>query len=273
MSTATIQRQYDDVIAENYDQDPQDLADLSLGHALEQLLTSGCLSGSIEPLRVLDVGMGTGLFLDKLKGVVEGEVAPFGLDLSERMLEVAHHRIPSLQSVVDDAANLHRHFERNFFDVVCTHFITGFVPIEELAPQVCGKLRPGGYWSFVGATSKAYPALQKKASSRALQLMFGNRRLDMSELLSPRCQEEVERTFRDNGLEICQAATIKPELHFENFDEFMEFAYKGGWLTPFVEDLQLQKAHRALRALLNAFVFPLRDHHTIVLGLARKPCA
>lgn len=274
MSTVTIQRQYDELIAKNYDLDPQDLAGISLDHALQQLEIEGPLTGtSAEALQVLDVGMGTGLFFEKLAGQTNREFRPYGLDLSQRMLDFAHQRLPDLESVVDDAANLDQHFTSSFFDIVCSHFITGFVPLSELAPKIWDKLKPGGYWSFVGATSKAYPTLQKKASSKIVQMMMGNRRVEMADLITPADQEAVSEVFENCGFEIDTIDTLEPELKFRNFDEFMKFAYDGGWLTPFIEDLELQKAHPALRVLLNTFVFPIHDHHTIVVGLARKPLA
>jgi hypothetical protein len=50
----------------------------------------------------------------------------------------------------------------------------------------------------------------------------------------------------------------------------MEFAYYGGWLTPFLEALDLHKAGWMIRTLLNTYYFPAKDHHKIVIALARK---
>ena len=93
----------------------------------------------------------------------------------------------------------------------------------------------------------------------------------MSDLITPRDQEEVLEVFEANKFEVVEAETFEPELTFRSFDEFMEFGYHGGWLTPFIEELGLQNARPSLRLLLNAMVFPLFDHHTVVIGLARKP--
>ena len=102
MSTATIQRQYDELIAENYDLDPQSITGNTLERALLQLSAQGCLDSVLPPLAVYDIGMGTGLFLDKLTRQTERQLHPFGLDISARMLEVAHNRLPELQTAVDD---------------------------------------------------------------------------------------------------------------------------------------------------------------------------
>ncbi|MEZ6060958.1 MAG: hypothetical protein R3C19_11400 [Planctomycetaceae bacterium] len=82
MSTVVaIQRQYDEVIAHNYDLDPLSLTNDSLDHAIEQLAAEGCLAAGLPALRSLDPGMGTGLFYEKLR-VSARELLMFGLDLS-----------------------------------------------------------------------------------------------------------------------------------------------------------------------------------------------
>ena len=270
MSTATTQRQYDELIADNYDLDPLSITSDTLDRALMQLEAHGCLEGVLPAMSVFDVGMGTGLFLEKLAQSTARELHPFGLDISARMLEVAHRRVSNLLSALDDAANLDQHFDFEQFDLVCTHFITGFVPLRVLAPKILQRLKPGGYWSFVGATSSAYPTLQKKASSKLMQMLLGNKRIEFSSLITPTNQREVESIAEEHAYEVSAAETWEPELRFQNFDEFIDFSYHGGWLTPFIEELGLQKARPALRALLNTFSFPLEDHHTIVVALLRR---
>lgn len=273
MQAAVIQRQYDDVIAEHYDLDPQNVTGNSLDQAVEHLRSEGLLDRSAQagPLEVLDLGMGTGLFLEKLIGQVYGSVRPFGVDLSPRMTEIAQARIPGLEAQVDDAANFDAHFADETFDLVCTHFITGFVPVEELAPRIMKRLKPGGYWSFVGSSKIAYPALRKKASSALVRMVFGGAKLDLSGMLCPDDEPALQGILADNGFEVVHTNTFEPELQFPNMDEFMEYAYTGGWLTPFVEDLGVQHAGRATRALLNKLVFPLTDHHNILMAVGRKP--
>ena len=67
-----------------------------------------------------------------------------------------------------------------------------------------------------------------------------------------------------------ECATFEPELNFKDFDEFFDFAYRGGWLTPIIEALGLHRPNRVLRVMLNAWLFPVRDHHSIVIALGRK---
>ncbi len=107
-------------------------------------------------LYVLDIGMGTGLFLGKLVDVAGDQIVPFGLDLAENMVENARKRVPNLTAVVGDATALDAYFPGQQFDCICTHFVTGYVPMRVLAPKIANRLRPGGYWSLVGGTKAAY---------------------------------------------------------------------------------------------------------------------
>jgi ubiquinone/menaquinone biosynthesis C-methylase UbiE len=271
MNTQTIRHAYNEVVAPHYDRDPQGVTGNSLDRAVRQIRKQGLLGDGAGPLRVLDVGMGTGMFLVKLKALGNGQVQPYGLDLAEQMLAEARRKVPDLVAEVDDAANLDAHFPGQTFDLVSSHFITGFVPLRLLAPKVWGRLEEGGHWSLVGGTLAGYPALQAKANSRFLRWLSGagTRKID-DVVCNPADQAEAVRTLEAHGFEVCAAETFEPALRFRDFDEFMEFAYTGGWLTPLIEATGLHRAGAFKRWLLNRFVFPVHDRHSIVIVLARK---
>jgi SAM-dependent methyltransferase len=271
MQTDQIQRQYDEVIAPHYDHDPQSVLGDSLERAFAQIRSGQPPEADGKPLKVLDVGMGTGRFLQRLPAETGRCVQPFGLDFSAKMVEAARARVPNLAAVVDDAQNLDAHFAREAFDLIATHFVTGFVPAAVLSPKIWAKLAPGGYWSLVGGTKQGFPVLQKKANSRILRMMFRKGALKVDDLAcNPADEGEVTRTLERGGFIIRECETFRPEVRFHSLNEFLEFAYYGGWLTPFVTALGLHEARAALRLLLNTFVFPVKDHHNIVVILAQK---
>jgi SAM-dependent methyltransferase len=271
MQSTVIQRQYDEVIASHYDLDPKSVIGDSLNRAVAQLRKQDLLDAGGVPLRVLDLGVGTGRFLQKLRAHAARPVQPFGLDLSSRMIDNARARIPDLAAVVENAADFDAHFPDESFDLIATHFITGFVPMSVLAPKIWGRLAPGGYWSFVGGTKAGFPALQRRANSRALNWLFGGKALPVDDLVcNPDDGEEVARTLQANGFTIRQTESFAPGLHFADLNEFLEFGYWGGWLTPFIEDLGLHKAAPLVRVLLNTLVFPVDDRHAIEIVLAQK---
>ncbi len=271
MTTDTIKRQYDEVIASHYDLDPQSITGATLDRAADQLRKQQILNDLPERLRVYDVGMGTGIFLSRLMAMAEDQIQPFGLDLSQKMIDCAYQKIPDLAGAVDTAANLDAHFPEQSFDLICTHFISGFVPLHVLAPKVFSRLEEGGYWSYLGATKGSYPNLQAKAKNKMLRWMFGAPSLDIdSMVMSPTNRKDVFDTLERNGFVVRQCETFEPKLKFRNLDEFLEFAYYGGWLTPFIEAIGLHKAGAFTRFILNRFLFPIEDHHSIEIHLAQK---
>jgi SAM-dependent methyltransferase len=271
MKTQTIQRQYNEVVAPHYDLDPQEVTGRSLDRAVEQVQKHKVLSNGQERLKVFDVGAGTGMFLSKLKALGGQKIRPFALDLSAKMIENACRKMPDLTAAVDDGANLDAHFLDETFDLISTHFITGFVPLTVLAPKIWNRLEEGGYWSFIGGTKGGYPALQAKANSKLLRWFLGARPVVIEDVVCiPAGQDEVVRTLETQGFTIVAAETFRPQLEFRNLEQFMEFGYRGGWLTPFIEEIGLHKAGALTRFFMNWFVFPVHDHHDIVIVLARK---
>ncbi len=69
---------------------------------------------------------------------------------------------------------------------------------------------------------------------------------------------------------LASGETFKPVLDFKDFDQFMEFGYRGGWLTPLIESMGLHRAGPVTRWLLNWLAFPVMDSHNIVIALGRK---
>src|SRR5262245_43785864 len=106
----TIQRQYDEVIAPHYDDDPQSVIGLSLERAAAQICRESLLDTREGPFHVLDLGVGTGTFLRRLKALGGENVQPFGLDLSQKMIDLARAKVPDLVAEVGDAADLDAHF-------------------------------------------------------------------------------------------------------------------------------------------------------------------
>ena len=269
--TAAVRRQYDTIIADHYDDDPQGVTVASLQCGLGQIVGEDLLGFALPPMRALDLGMGTGLFLEMLAAAAERDVRLFGVDLSSGMVERAARRLPGLRAEVADAADVADHFPGESFELICTHFVTGFVPLAHLAPRIFERLEPGGYWTFIGGTSAGYPELRRRARHPLVRAITGGKTPDLAGLLTPAGVSAVEAELIQQGLEIVAAETFSPELLFGRFEAFMKFAYHGGWLTPFLEDLGLERLGPFPRWLLNTAVFPIDDHHHIAVVLARKP--
>jgi SAM-dependent methyltransferase len=271
MQTDAIQRQYDEIIASHYDADPQSVIGDSLDRAVQQIEQWEAVDRKKDVLRVLDLGLGTGRFLEKLRDCTPSRVEPYGLDISQKMIAIACTRIPHLSAAVGNAADLEAYFPEVTFDLIATHFITGFIPIHQLAPKIADKLEKGGLWSFVGGTKAGFPALQKKVQSKLIKLLLRIKTLDINDIVcNPADEIEVADTLESNGFTVRAVETFCPALRFRNIDEFLDFAYYGGWLTPFIEHFGIHRARPTVRALWNGLFFPMQDHHSVVIALAQK---
>jgi len=89
-------------------------------------------------------------------------------------------------------------------------------------------------------------------------------------VLSPANQQEVFAVLERSGFVVRQCETFQPKLKFRDLDEFLDFAYYGGWLTPFIDAIGLHQAGAFTRFILNRFFFPMEDHHSIEIHLAQK---
>jgi hypothetical protein len=95
--------------------------------------------------------------------------------------------------------------------------------------------------------------------------------LDIDETVcNPEDERAVEETLKRNGFHILALEVFCPPLSFKNLEEFLEFAYYGGWLTPIVERLGLHRAPPSLQAVWNGVFFPVHDHHRVAIVLAQK---
>lgn len=102
--------------------------------------------------KVLDLGCGNGRYFEYLK---EKKVNYFGVDNSEKLIEIAKARYPEADFQVADALNLP--FPDNFFDKVVSIAVLHHIPSEELRIQFLKEvkrvLKPGSVlfltvWSF-----------------------------------------------------------------------------------------------------------------------------
>ena len=147
--------------------------------------------------------MGTGLFLGKLKELAGDQIVPFGLDLAENMVENARKRMPDLAAVVGDAAQLDTTSRVNSSIAFARILSRDTCRCACSGPRSPAGSRPGGYWSLVGGTKAAYPALQAKGDSRAHSLADrrGSRKMDDT-VLNPANLQEVADTMAAHGFEV-----------------------------------------------------------------------
>lgn len=135
-----------DTIAQVYDAhygDPKSLAEDRV--IFQQLIEFGAVKG-----RVLDVGCGTGILLDKLPISVENYV---GIDPSSGMLDVARRKFPSHTFVKSTAECPRLPYDEPFDSVVSLYGSFSYVLDPILAVHEMSRLlRPGGRLFIMSCT-------------------------------------------------------------------------------------------------------------------------
>ena len=101
---------------------------------------------SLMPVKfknILDIGCGTGSLLSKLL-YQKPQVRAFGLDLSEKMLEVAKERLPKNVELVYGEAEALPYDNKKFEVVTMIDSLGFFVNPEQAAIEAYRVLKPGG---------------------------------------------------------------------------------------------------------------------------------
>jgi predicted TPR repeat methyltransferase len=254
MARETVPSAYDQTVAAHYDDDLFSLLSDSRALALRQLRAE---VPSDRPLRVVDVGCGTGLWLSELRtSFPNAELV--GLDSSAEMLKRAAKR--GVQVLLDDVAGLEHHFAPSSLDLVSAHYILTYVGLEKLLPVVRSRLRPGGLLSLATSTQQNLPRVRQLAST-----VFS---VESLEARNPTPHDAADAVARVEaaGLRVVHSDRLVRELVFESIPHFLKFAVDGGWLVQYADMLSQGLPLVAdLPGLL-----PFRDGHDGIVLLARK---
>lgn len=136
--------------------------------------------------KVLDLGCGNGRYFEYLK---EKKVNYFGVDNSEKLIEIAKARYPEADFQVTDALNLP--FSDNFFDKVISIAVFHHIPSEELRISFLNEakriLKPEGFliltvWNWWDFRDLEGIFLIFK---HAILKLFGKSKLDFKDVFDP----------------------------------------------------------------------------------------
>ncbi len=110
-------RKYYNAIARGYDE----LYGEEQIKKLEFALNKGL---SFSGKRVIDVGCGTGIITERIVALGAVEVA--GIDIAEKMIEIARERVPSAEFIVSDALNIP--YSNCYFDLCVSFTVMQDIP-------------------------------------------------------------------------------------------------------------------------------------------------
>jgi tRNA (uracil-5-)-methyltransferase TRM9 len=142
--------------------------------------------------KVLDLGCGNGRHFPLFK---EKEANYFGLDFSEKLIEIAKNKYPGATFQAGDALNLT--FPENFFDKVYSIATLHHIPSEELRAHFLKEtkrvLKPGG---ILVLTVWKFHQLKEISSlfKYTILKLFGKTKLDWKDILEP-WGKKIERYY------------------------------------------------------------------------------
>lgn len=229
--------------------------------------------------KILDLGVGDGAFLAKLKKIMPKEAQYTGIDLSREMLKQAQNSI-KFTAIEASAAEATKYLPTHSQDLVLAHFINAYIPTDVLFHEAKMLTRANGYFSIITTTYEAFPVAQKYladfiAKGSILSNIVGHYYKEVVKKTPVAAsQEDLIKSIEKHNFQIVEHERIKIDLTFNNIDELILFGIEGAWFLNILSvPTMLPKSfllQRIKRLLSKIFTFPYHDTHIIDVTLARK---
>lgn len=270
--------QYDN-IAQNYNLGDR-FGSFNQSHAcaLEQIKDAK-LGEHRQHFKILDLGVGDGVFLSKIKQIIpQAELT--GIDLSKEMLKKAKeildfHDILGNSMEADKLLPLHQQ------DLVIAHFINAYMPMQTLLQQAKWMSKANGYFSYITTTYESFPNAQQQlakfvAKDSFLSSIVGHyykKIVQQTPVASG--QEEIIQQLHHFNFDIISHQRIHLKIRFENIEEMIEFGNEGSWFLNVLSAAPFNLGKKFLLERIphffnKIFTFPFEDEHIIDIFLTKK---
>ena len=273
----SLKMMYDEV-ADGYATESNRFGSISKSHecAIQQI--SKIYLDKNSSLKMLDLGVGDGAFLQKLH-LLFPNTSFTGMDISAGMLKLAKTSLPQMTTIEASASVANQVLPHASQSLVLAHFINAYIPIDTLLSQVHSLLESEGYFSFITTTYDAFPNGHKKLKeyiaknslfSKILRYFYRN---GVKNTTVAKNQKELIQKLKKHQFEIVDHQRLNISLSFNNIDELRSFAVEGGWFLNALDKTFIPQkfAIKMARPIINHnLAFPYEDIHCIDVVLARK---
>lgn len=233
--------------------------------------------GNTPGYKVLDLGVGNGAFLQKLKPHMP--LAEFtGIDISKEMLMHAEETLP-LKTIECSATHASQHLPLHSQDLVLAHFINAYIPIHALFSQADLLTSPEGHFSLITTTYDSFPVAQQQLAEFIAQDSFVSsivghyyKAIVRSSTVATN-EEELIQSFDKHQFHIVDHQRLHIPISLNNVDELALFGIEGTWFLNSLSIRMLPKnflIQRLKRLFNRIFTFPYQDTHIIDVILAKK---
>jgi ubiquinone/menaquinone biosynthesis C-methylase UbiE len=262
-----------DALAANYDKDPFNLFHLNHLLALEQIK-----SHVKKATHVTDLGIGTGLFAEKLYSLFPLFEQFYGIDLSDKMLEVAKTRLPfTWNPIAADAKEAEQHVPAASQDLILCHFLYDYVSPHILLPLAFRLLKEGGYLSILTSTKEQFDEAfyQKISGIKALPSYIKIReKIERSSIIASHQIHKQLATM--SGFHVVADHASTHPIVLKKADELIHFTCESGWMASGLKEyspLQMASIKGAVKLFQLPFfnIYPLKFAFRGSCLLLQKP--
>lgn len=227
--------------------------------------------------KVLDLGVGNGVFLGKLKPLMP--LAEFtGIDVSKEMLKIARETLP-LTTIEGSATEASHYLPHHSQDLVLAHFVNAYIPINTLFNEAKLLTRANGHFSIITTTYDSFPVAQQQladfiAGESLLSSIVGHYYKGMVKNKTVAASEnELLEAFHQHQFKVLEHQRLHIPIILNNIDELAVFGIEGTWFLNSLSVRMLPKnflIQRLKRLFTKIFTFPYQDTHIIDVVLAGK---
>ena len=227
--------------------------------------------------KVLDLGVGDGSFLKKLKDELPS--ASFtGIDVSKEMLKKAQD-VLAMTIIEASATEASRFLPHHSQDLVLAHFINACIPIRTLFHEAKLLTRSNGHFSLITTTYDSFPMAQQQlakfiAEDSILSRIVGHYyKTIVKNTTVAAGEDELLQAFKQQEFQVLEHERIRIPIVLNSIDELALFGIEGTWFLNSLSVRMLPKyflLQRLQRLFSRIFTFPYEDTHVIDVVLARK---
>jgi ubiquinone/menaquinone biosynthesis C-methylase UbiE len=233
--------------------------------------------GDQPPVSILDLGVGDGAFLRKIKHLFPTSELT-GIDVSGEMLKRARADL-FINTIEASAAEATQYLPFHSQDLILAHFINAYVPIPILFKQAEMLTRKNGHFSMITTTYESFPIAQQHlanfiARESILSSIVGHYyKAVVKNTTVASGEEELLQALDQHQFKIVEHHRLRIPVTLNNIDELALFGIEGTW---FLNSLSIRMLPRnfllqRIKHLFNKiFTFPYQDTHVIDIVLAKK---
>lgn len=227
--------------------------------------------------RVLDLGVGDGAFLKKLKPSLP-DAYYTGVDVSAEMLKRAHESL-ELKTIEASATDVGQFLPPHSQDLVLAHFINAYIPMQALFDSVRSLTKANGYFSFITTTYDSFPVAQQYladfiAEGTLLSSVVGHYYKSILKNTTVATDEKtLLNAFSEHEFEVLEHKRFHVPIVLNDIDALALFGIEGTWFLNSLSIRMLPKTfllQRLKRLFERIFTFPYHDTHVIDVVLAKK---